>query len=32
MQLFGFMFNDASTFVAYLMPKPSLQKNSSGTI
>ena len=26
------LFNDISTFVGYLMPKPSFQKNSSGTI
>ena len=26
------LFNGISTFVGYLKPKPSLQKNSSGTI
>ena len=26
------LFNGISTLVNYLMPKPSLQKNSSGTI
>ena len=28
----GFLFNGLSTFVGYLMPKPSLEKNSGGTI
>ena len=26
------LFNGMSTFMGYLMPEPSLQKNSSGTI
>ena len=26
------LFNDISTFVSYLMPKPSLKKNSNDTI
>ena len=26
------LFNDISTFVGYLMPKPFSKKNSSGTI
>ena len=26
------LFNGISTFVGYLMPKPSFEKNSSGTI
>ena len=32
--LFGLvsLFNSISTFVSYLMSKPSLQKNNSGTI
>ena len=29
---FGSLFNDISTFVGYLMPKPSLEKNISGAI
>ena len=28
----SFCFYDTSTFMAYLMPKPSLQKDISGTI
>ena len=28
----GYLFNGISTFVVYLMPKPSLEKNSRGTI
>ena len=28
----AFSKNDISTFVGYLMPKPSFLKNSSGTI
>ena len=27
-----FWFNEISTFLGYLMPKPSFEKNSSGTI
>ena len=27
-----FYFNSISTFMGYLMPKPSLEKNSSGAI